>query len=148
MAKRYIVGSKGFLKEFSRGEGRDRTPILIWTTKLREAAGFTTKKQANAVIKNYELDCFIWAPHEEEHDEKKYSVCRRSEYHSSWDETDHNVLEWIVVKNLNNHKSDIRFLLGSRQDLYDFETATRIAREKNQLILSEITKILNNETNN
>ena len=61
--------------------------------------------------------------------------------------TDHNVLEWIVVKN-RIHKSDVRFLLESHQDLYDFETATRIAREKNELILSEITQILNNEKSN
>ena len=42
-----------------------------------------------------------------------------------------------------NEPNDIRFLTNSSEELYDFDTATRIAKEKNELILQEITNILN-----
>lgn len=150
---KYIVSNFGFLKEIQLKKDQNRNNYnesnyfdIIWTQKLREAKSFT-KKQAESIIKKYNLNCFVWNPFEEERT-KEYKVVRRSMYHSIADESEHNVLEWMAVKN-DIPKTDIRFLttlsrLGTSgsEELYDFETATKIANEKNQLILQEITKIL------
>ena len=148
---KYIVGCEGFLKEIQENKqfhtddiGRvyqtQTNAIILWTPKLREAQNFTAK-QANLVIKKHKLNCFIWNPYEEEY-VKEYKVVRRSSFHNFFDESDHNVLEWLVVKN-DLPKTDIRFLTNGSDKLYDFDTATRIAQEKNELILQEISKILN-----
>ncbi|MCK9417286.1 hypothetical protein M0Q97_11620 [Candidatus Dojkabacteria bacterium] len=140
---KYIVSNDGFLKEIQLKEKRSKERDLfdiIWTSKLREAQKFTTN-QANLVIKKHNLNCFVWNPYEEEH-VKEYEVVRRSSFHNFFDDSNHNVLEWLVVKNF-SPKTDIRFLTNGLEELYDFDTATRIAKEKNELILLEISNILN-----
>jgi hypothetical protein len=142
---KYIVSNLGFLKEIQLSEKRDKERDLfdiIWTSKLRDAQKFT-KNQANLVIKKHNLNCFVWNPYEEEHTkEKDYKVVRRSSFYNILDDSSYNVLEWLVVKNF-SHKTDIGFLTKGSEELYDFVTATRIAREKNELILQEITNVLN-----
>jgi hypothetical protein len=144
---KYIIGGDGFLKEIQQqyytndiGRVYQKDYNIIWTSKLREAQTYTTK-QANLVIKKHNLNCFIWNPYEEEHT-KDYKVVRRSSFYNFGNDSNHNVLEWLVVKNF-LPKTDIRFLTNGSEELYDFDTATRIAKEKNELILQEITKILN-----
>ena len=140
---KYIVSNLGFLKEIQLRERHDKERDsfdIIWTSKLREARKFT-KNQANGIIKKHNLNCFVWNPYEEEHT-KDYKVVRRSSFYDFGNDSNHNVLEWLVVKNF-LPKTDIRFLTNGSEELYDFDTATRIAKEKNELILQEITKILN-----
>lgn len=140
---KYIVSNFGFLKEIQLSERHDKERDqfdIIWTSKLREARKFT-KNQANGIIKKHNLNCFVWNPYEEEQ-VKEYKVVRRSSFRNFLDDNSYNVLEWLVEKNF-SPKTDIRFLTKGSEELYDFETATRIAREKNELILQEITNILN-----
>lgn len=139
---KYIVSSNGFLKSFSYADNNKKPQdiIISWTPKLREALTFTTK-QANNIINKYNLFCFVWNPYEEEH-LTEYKVVRRSSFTDFSDSSEHSVLEWLVIKNY-SPKTDIKFLTSNSEELYDLETATRIANEKNELILQEITNIIN-----
>ena len=139
---KYIVSGFGFLSGYVKD---DCFPYhkAIWVKSLYEAKGYTSK-QATSIISKIGVDCFIWNITKQIKEEPKYRVVRRQSFYDGFNEVSHEVLEWIVVKNYID-KNDYNLIVGEykQDELYDEETALKIAKERNTKILEEITHILN-----
>lgn len=134
---KYIVGNEGFLKNVKYNKSE---VTITWTTKLIEAKCYSGKSAIN-IIEKYNLNCWIWNPYEEKSIPNKYKVIQRN-YFDCEDDTTHNVLEWIVVK---EHiiESDVNYLINKKikpVECYDYDEAIKIAKEKNIEMLKELSK--------
>lgn len=138
----YIVSGEGFLKSVTFDKD-DREYKYEWTNLIREATPYKYKA-ASVVIKNHNLNAFIWNPFTEEPVRNKWRVVRRRDYRSFVHDENHEVLEWKPEKVVMESKSDVGFLRNRSakpEELYDsLEEATVVANERNMVMMQELQK--------
>lgn len=136
----FAVTSNGFLKDvITTVVDKNVSKEYIWTDKIREAKIFTSRAKVLNFLESNNLQGFVYNPYEQEPIRDKYMVIKRNNNHY---EDTHKIHEWIVVKAVMLHRSDARYLNGmdNMSNFYDLEEAQRIANERNNEMLLELTE--------
>lgn len=113
--KNYLVSGKGFYKGkqlvYDLESGSSTIPIrneIVWVDNVREAKKLSNKSARN-LIKNNNLDAFIWQPYKEEPIIDQWKVIQRSNHYDFFNEENHCALEWKAVKVVHENKNDVKF---------------------------------------
>ena len=139
---KFIISSDGFLGDIKRLERGEKE--YVWVDTIRKAKLYSLK-ETKKIIEESPIKCFIWAPFTKEPIKDKFMVVRREAHYDFFNDEDHQVLEWCVMR-VHDSESDIKFLKNitatAKTPYYSFDEATEIAKQKNLKILNEITQIL------
>lgn len=142
MKNKYIISGVGFFAGFVDEKAYPKE--ATWTDNLSYAKSYTGNQAKQVVSQLCNVNCFVWSPFKQlENIETKYRVVRRRVYNIDIYD-DLNVLEWIIVKNYDD-SNDFNTLKGfvvQQYELYDYETAVQVARERNLKMLQELNDIL------
>lgn len=144
----YILSGEGFLKNVSFDKDK-KAYNIEWTNLIREAKPYSYKS-ACVVIKNHNLNAFVWNPFAKEPIRNKWRVVRRNSHYSFAHDEKNEALEWHPEKVVMQSKSDINFLNSRNstpETLYDsLEEATEVANEKNRALIEELQGKINSMT--
>ena len=148
MANVFIASGKGFLKSYVNLFASDRRVPpdyeFEWTQNLMYAMSFESTKHAKIFKNKIDSECFIYNPYIEEPIKNRYKVVRRSHFHDIYDETDHEVLEYMVLPIRCENNSDVSFLNTKSLKIYhDLDEANKICNELNEKILNDLLNKMN-----
>lgn len=144
----YIVSGNGFLKNVSFDKDNNAYNIE-WTNLIREAKPYSYKS-ACVVIKNHNLNAFVWNPFAEEPIRNKWCVVRRDRHYCFAHNENHEALEWKPERVVMHSKTDVKFLTSRNstpETLYNsLDEATEVANEKNRAMMEELQEKINSMT--
>lgn len=151
--KNYICTSEGFVMDVTHSatlnysENTYHEPVVVYTTKLRDAKKFNTKA-ARSFMEKHDIKGFIWKPYEEDPVRDKYIVKRIKKYGFEYGEEEKHdeIEEWQPVRMFMAHDSDISFLTSKRlqaDEGMSFEEAKAEALRRNTEMLGELMGKMN-----
>jgi len=145
-AKNYIATGKGFVQGTRFDPDTLKTDI-IYTDKIREAQGFSTKV-AEKFIGNHGIEGFVWKPFEENAIRNMYTV---KKVRMAWKEKKgEKIEEWQPVKLMMSSDSDIAFLRSGKvesEEAMTFEEAKAETLRLNTEMLGELMEKIDNLKN-
>jgi hypothetical protein len=123
--KKFIAGAEGFLVSHDF-DPEQRRVVIVWSTLLRKAKGFS-QKQAQNVISKHGLAAFVWSPWKEEPGKKGWWV-RKGEW------------GWEPVRNWTTPINDLAVFNPSRSEQV-YETRKEAVEAAEELNRQEIKKL-------
>jgi len=139
----YICTSKGFIK--SAGFSQEEQKFVIeYSEKIRDAQKFNTKAALKFMV-NHDIEGFVWKPYAQDAIRNMYYVRQRNSYDYDLGTHDSKVHEWMPVKAMMAHDSDVAFLTTKKlkeEDVMTFDEAKTEALRLNMEMMSELNNKL------